>query len=946
MRVSLKKNALALKAVVFCFLLIVSCTPRHPLVSTGKGIQTDPAIVSGVLSNGFQYLLMQNPAPDDRVYIYLNVFSGSLHETDEQQGVAHYLEHMMFNGSRHFKPGELVDYFQSIGMEFGADANAYTGFFNTVYDLSLPGGDQKHLEDAFTVIEDYAGGASLLETEIDRERGIILAEKRERDSVSYRTFQKTLEFELPGSLLNQRFPIGMDSVIQKADQKLLKSYYDRWYRPDNMALMVIGDFDMKIAEPLIIKRFSTLSPRTLYPQSSPSPSWKDHEKTKAFYHHEPEAGSIRVTLESITWKEFEPETPEDLKSKTLAEITASMLQNRLLKLVRNQTGGFSDVSVYSGSMLHHVSISAVHAVCEPGKWQETLIQLKRVLAQGLVYGFEKNELDRVRAEFLSDLETEVDQSETRKSSDIADSILSAVNEKEMLLSAKQRKDILEPYIKSISLKDIHDRLILLWPEDPRLITVTGNAALTADDPAAEILGIYEKAGKEKIEKYDAAESKGFPYLEIPESLPAVIQKREDNVRDLGITTIEFDNKVRLNLKSTDYKKNEFLFKVCFGEGRKSEPVSKPGLSIISESVIKKSGLGRLDADQMEETLAGRKISISFDINDNSFSFSGSADPEETELLFQLIYHYIHDPGFREEALDRSKTQYQQMYDSLLRKPEGIMQIKGDSFLAENDPGFGLPEPSTIRQYSLSDIRDWLIPYLKTSPIELSIIGDIDPEKVISLASVYLGRLNKREDGPDKEVHSKRIGFPGGKQLDLKVDTKIDTGVVHVAFLTDDFWDIAQTRRLTLLSKVFSEKLRVLIREELGETYSPYVYNDPSLIFEHYGILHVVVNAKPENHEFVYQKITEIIRSLTSGMISVKDMDTVMGPVMNHLEVYIKTNEYWLNSVMADSYRYPQKLEWAGHMMEDYKSITHEELFLLAKKYLKIENRALIRIRPS
>ena len=165
-------------------------------------------------------------------------------------------------------------------------------------------------------------------------------------------------------------------------------------------------------------------------------------------------------------------------------------------------------------------------------------------------------------------------------------------------------------------------------------------------------------------------------------------------------------------------------------------------------------------------------------------------------------------------------------------------------------------------------------------------------------------------------------------------------------MTDDFWDIAQTRRLTLLSKVFSEKLRLLIREELGETYSPYVYNEPSLIFDHYGILHIVVNAKPEQHEVVYESITDIIHGLTSEMISQKDLDVALGPVINHLEVYVKTNEYWLNSVMADSYRYPQKLDWAENLMKDYPSITREELFLLAKKYLKLENRALIRIQSD
>lgn len=941
---SFNKNAIAVKTVVLCFLVIVSCIPRHPIVTTDTGMATDPAIVSGILPNGFQYLLVENPVPDDRVFIYLNIFAGSLNETAEQQGVAHYLEHMVFNGSKHFKSGELIEYFQSIGMEFGSDANAQTGFFNTVYNLSLPGGDQKYLEDAFTVIEDYAEGANLLDSEIDRERGIILAEKRERDSVSYRTFKKTLEFELPQSLLNQRYPIGIDSVIRQADQKLLKAYYDKWYRPDNMALIVVGDFDSKIVKKLIVERFSKLFPRAESFNPSVSTRWKEDEKTKAFYHYEPEAGSTSVTLETISWKEFEFETIETLKSKTLAQISNSMLQNRLLKMVNNQTGGFSRVSVFSGSFFQNASLSAIHAVCEPEKWQETLIHIEKALRQGLIFGFEKKELDRVKAELLSNLEMEVNQSETQKSPDIASRILTAINQKEMLLSAKQRKDILEPYIKSISLKDTMDMLVSLWPKKPRLITMTGNAKLSADDPAKEVLDVYQRNSEEKIEKYSGSELKIFPYLVIPEPSAAIIEKREDNVRDLGITTIDFNNNVRLNLKRTDYKKNEILFKVCFGEGKRSEPISKPGLSLISESVIKKSGLGQFDADQMDEVMAGHKINIDFDIDESSFSFSGSGDPDETEFLFQLIYHYLNDPGFRDDALDLSKIHYQQMYDSILRKPEGIMQIKGDRFLAGNDPRFGLPEPSRINQYSLRDITDWLTHYFKNSPVEVSIIGDINTDNIVSLARNYLGGLNKKEEKVKTNLHIQHISFPEGEQLDLEIESKIETGVVHVAFLTDDFWDIAQTRRLSVLSKIFSEKLRLLIREGLGETYSPYVYNDPSLIFDHYGVLHVVVNVKPDKHEFVYQKIIELINILTSEIVSEKEMNNVLKPVINHLDVYIKTNEYWLNSVMSNSYIYPQKLEWAGTLTEDYNDITNEELFFLAKKYLQVDRSALIRIR--
>ena len=948
----MKHSVVTFRAVILVgFLLLFSCGPKHPVIVPNKGIQTDPAIVYGVLSNGFQYILMENSTPENRVNIHLNVFAGSMNETNEQQGVAHYLEHLVFNGSEHFKPGELIEYFQSIGMDFGADANAHTSFFNTVYDLSLPNSDQRHMDEAFVVIQDYAKGALLLETEVARERGIILAEKRQRDSVSYRTFKKSLEFELPGSLFNKRFPIGIDEVIKKADRKLLKAYYDQWYRPDNMALIVVGDFDTKMVQPMIIQRFSKLKPRTLSFKSSLSTQWKEHKGTKAFYHYEPEAGSTDITIETISWIPFETQTLESVKKRALNHIANSMLQNRLSRMVSKQTADFSESSVFSGSFLHHISLSAISAVCDPDKWERGLYQIENALRQGLTYGFTTKELDRVKADFISSLERQVNQVETRKSSDLSNKILRTINRKGLLLSPEQRKYFLQPYIESISLQDAHEALKEAWSKDHRLVLVTGNVDMNAKEPETNILNVYQKSHINKVSRYKDFESKKFPYLELP-AARAGIRTREDNVKGLGITTIDFHNNVRLNLKKTDYKQNEFRFKVCFGEGKKSEPVSSPGLALLAKSVFRTSGLGNLDTDQLEEALAGKKVSIGFGINENYFSLSGSGDPKEAELIFQLIYHYFIDPGYRPEALNLAKIRYQQQYDSLIRTPEGIMQIKGDRFLAKNDTRFGLPEPGVINRYTLKDIKNYLTPYFQNSLVEVSIVGDFDLENMIDLARKYMGVFKKRKnfssDPNDQSNHVNpgKIFFPIGEQLELNIDTKIDTGVVHIAFLTDDFWDIMQTRKLSILSRIFSERLRIVIREELGETYSPYVYNDPSMRFNDYGILHVVVNVKPERHKFIYQKIKEIITSLTTEGISKKEKDLALKPVLNHLKVFQKTNGYWLNSVMANSSTYPQKFDWANNMMNGYNTITKDDLILLAKKYLNIDKSALIIIKSG
>ncbi|HHC24072.1 MAG TPA: insulinase family protein, partial [Desulfobacterales bacterium] len=216
----------------------------------------DPDLIFGKLPNGIRYVLMENHEPKDRVSLHLNVQAGSLNESDDQQGLAHFLEHMLFNGSEHFPPGELVKYFQSIGMAFGNDANAHTGFAETVYDVLLPTGSKENIEKGLLVMKDYARGALLLKSEIDRERGIILAEKRTRNSVGYRTYISSMEFVFSGSKITLRLPIGTEEVIKKADRRLLKDYYDAWYRPENMILIMAGDFDAGLAESLIKSAFS------------------------------------------------------------------------------------------------------------------------------------------------------------------------------------------------------------------------------------------------------------------------------------------------------------------------------------------------------------------------------------------------------------------------------------------------------------------------------------------------------------------------------------------------------------------------------------------------------------------------------------------------------------------------------------------------------------------
>ncbi len=946
-------NAIGKSLCILLVLLMFSCVPKHPNFSS-NGIENDPALVHGVLSNGFQYVLMENSTPNDRVNVHLNIFAGSINETDEEQGVAHFLEHMLFNGSEHFKPGELVEYFQSIGMDFGADANASTSFFRTTYDLTLPKGDNQTLEDAFLVIKDYAGGALLLEEEIDRERGIILAEKRERDSVSYRTFKQELSFELPGSLLNQRLPIGTDAVLETADKKLLKSFYDRWYRPNNMALVIVGDMDIKKTQALIKKKFSSLQPRKMISGEPGDIIWKSRKGIWAFYHYEPEAGNTEVTIERVSHTPFEPETLEKLKENVLGNLADSVIQNRLSSMVRKQSASFSSASVYSGTFLHNVSMAAINASCEPDKWEQSLGELEKTLRQAIEKGFLPQEIARAKADFISSLDAGVLQADTRKTSGLAHSILGAINRQGLFLSPLQKQELLKPYIQGLTLEEVNQAFQKSWANDQRLILVSGNAKISENGNKTaneQIMELYRKSAAQPIQKFKRFESKAFPYLPLPIS-KAALRNRKEDVKGLGITQVEFQNNLRLNLKTTDFKKGEFQFKVVFGQGRASEPESLPGISYIAESTIRQSGFQSMDPDQIGEALAGKDVGIGFSINDNYFALSGYGDPDEAESIFQLIYTYLKDPGFRPEGLALAKTHYKQMYEALKRTPDGIMRIRGNRFLAKGDPRFGLASPEKINKITLEEIETWLKPVFKTSSIEISIVGDFDPDTIIQYAGTYLGALKTRDGSPESERESnshkvtRDVFFPKGEKLTLTLDTKIDKGMVRIAFLTDDFWDIMKTRKLSLLAKVFSERLRKTIREELGASYSPYVYNNPSLIYDGYGVMHVVVNVLPETSDIIFKQVEKIANLLAREGIEKKELDLVKKPLLNQLTVLRQTNAYWLNSVMANSVHHPERLDWANHMVSGYSAITHDDLTILAKQYLKINEGALIIIKPG
>ena len=903
----------------------------------------DPAIRFGQLDNGFRYVLMENNRPEDRVSVHLYIRAGSLNETDTQQGLAHFLEHMLFNGSTHFPPGELVRYFQSIGMQFGNDANAHTGFDETVYDIILPTGDEESLEKGLLVIRDYAMGALLLEEEVKRESGVILSEMRSRDSASYRTFKASLAFELPDHLISNRLPIGQAETIKKADRALLKRFYDDWYRPNNMILVLVGNFDVPLAERLIHEKFTDFTSRSPVPAMPPLGTIK-HKGLKIFYHHEPEAGGTRVSLEVIRPFDQVSDSLALQRRELVERLGNRIVQNRLDARLKAPESPFTSAAVGSGNYLNRIRYAEISADSAIGNWQQTLTELEQALRRARLYGFTAAELARVKKDSLKMLDKAVREAPTRNSTLLARNIIGQLSGDRVVQSPQQEKSSLAPIIDAVTLAEVHQAFRENWPDDHRLVLITGDAdikAASSKAPKKMIRDVYLSAASTVVHPPAVEDVGSFPYLPIPEN-KGLIASREE-VADLGITRIRFANGIRLNLKHTDYKTNEVLANLIFGYGQSAEPKNLPGISLLAEATMNESGLGAMDTNQLERALAGKSTYVNFQIAETHFNLFAEAVSGEVDLLFQLIYANILDPGFRDDALELARERLRQDYQSFSRSIEGMMRIKGLRYLAGGDSRFGMPSFEKIQAIRLDDIRGWIAPQLDRAPLELSIAGDFDEDQVIELARRYLGTLPQRgsnfENPRDDLPH-----FPSGAER-IDVDTQIPSAMVVAAWQTDDFWDIHRTRRLSVLADVFSERLRQRIREKLGASYSPYAFNRSSRAYAGYGVFQAYVNVAPEQTDTVLAEVEAIARDLARDGVTADELAHAVDPILTSIKELRQTNGYWLNSVMTGSARHPRQFEWARSFQEDYAAVTVDELDRLATTYLTTDRAAAVIIQP-
>ncbi|MBT8354982.1 MAG: insulinase family protein, partial [Desulfofustis sp.] len=901
-------------------------------------LEPDPSIYFGRLENGLRFVLQSNTEPRDRVAVYLNVEAGSLHEKRDERGLAHYLEHMLFNGTIHFPPGELIDYFRSIGMSFGADVNGYTTYTDTVYKLVVPLGTEQSLDQALLVMRDYADGALLLEEEIERERGVILAEKTARDSARYRSAVARNTFVLRNTPFPDRQPIGDEQVLLQAGQDELRGFYRRWYRPENMVLILVGDFDLTSTKELVAEHFDSM--QNTEPVVCPEYGVTDHAGIETFYHYDPELGATDVAIETLRNKVPENDSLRLQQDNILRYMASMIINHRLDQLQESVESPFTSAGYYDTVMFDRFRITGIRASTKKENWQQSLALIESELRKVLDYGISESELERVKRDLRSDLENAFLSADTRNSMHLISQIVASLDAHRVLLSPAQELELFAPFVEAVTIEEVNHLFRDNWATDIRLVQVNGDAELTKPDSGDELLAFYETLKDRKIAPPEQLSIPSFPYLIVAEG-PKGRPVKNTTFADIGAQRFDFANGLILNLKNTDFKKNQVRAALHFGDGQRSLP--KKGVGMLASSVVNGSGTARLTATELEAALSGTSVRHSFRVAEESFVLSAKAVSSELELMLQVLHALLNDPGFRSSVYERSMKNFESMYRRLENSIEGGARLYLDNFFSGNAKSSGLPPWIDFSTLQLDDVVDWLKPYFQGAPLELTIVGDFDPDRVIELAAKYF-------DVPGQRVYMveahPQAQFPVGQYLETTVQSSVDKVLVRYAWLTDDYHDIRRTRRLHVLAATLEERLRKKIREELGAVYSPSVYSLNSRIYQGYGAIYADVVVEESLVDTVRDALDEIESSFTLTPVDNKELRGAQSPILTSLKDGLRTNSYWLHSVLSLSSRNSDQLQWPLTLIDDFGSISSGEINDLAQRYIRSNRRAVGIVRSE
>ena len=905
-------------------------------------LPVDPKVRIGTLPNGLRYYIRQNEKPEKRAELRLVVNAGSVLEDEDQRGLAHFLEHTAFNGTTNFKKNELVSYLESIGVRFGADLNAYTGFDETVYILPIPTDTARIVDKAFQILEDWAHGQIFDSTEVANERGIVVEEWRGRKGAGDRMFNQWLPVALKGSQYALRLPVGTRETIEGATPAVLRRYYRDWYRPELMAVIAVGDFDPARIESLIRQHFSGIERRP-NPRPRPVHEVPPNREPLVAVVTDREATSTNVDL-IFKQKSRETKTVADYRMGLVEALYLGMLNNRFAEIAQRPDAPFLGAGASKSNFFaRSVDAFSLGAGVKDGGIERGIEALLTEARRVDEFGFLESELSRQKQALLRAYERGYAERDKTVSGSFVQEYIGNFLNGEAIPGIEYEYQKVQELLPTIALQDVN-RLAREWITDE-------NRVIIAQSPLkdgvkvpteAEVLAVFERAAKAPIVAWVESRSDD-PLIERLPAPGRVVSERTNAA--VGLTEWRLSNGARVLIKPTDFKADEVLLNAYSVGGTSLASDPDYMSATLAAQVVALGGLGEFNRVDLAKKLAGKAASVSASIGSTSEGLSGRASPKDLETLFQLIHLHFTGPRLDSAAFQAYRNQVMSLLENRGAAPEAAFSDTIQTTLSQRHHR---GRPISTATFSEVDIAKSLEFYrdrfADAGDFTFLFVGNVTTESLRPLVEQYLATLPST--GRKETWKDVTPSLPRGT-IQKTVRKGSEPKASTVITFTGPFEYTPENRfRFRALADLFQIRLNETLREQLGGTYSPGVGGSPTRIPKSEYVLQVQYGSSPENVEKLTETVLALIDSLKVHGPSQADVDKVREQLVRTRETDLETNGYWAANIAGRDQAGEDIAGLLGAYDELVRGLTAVQIQQAAQQYFDTRNYARFVLLPE
>lgn len=902
-------------------------------------VPVDPAFRFGKLPNGLRYVIRQNATPAGTGLVRLEIGSGSLSETDSERGYAHFVEHMAFNGSTRVPEGEMVKLLERDGLAFGADTNASTGFEQTLYKLDLPRNNPALLDTALMLMRETASELTMTPAAVDRERGVILSEMRDRNTYDLRNYMDRAQFLNPGARYTERLPIGTAEAIKAATSDSLRAFWRREYVPSNAAVVVIGDFDPAMVEQAIIRHFENWQPSPPPVKPDPGPlDFKHAGKTDIYI--DP-ALSERVTISRDGAWLNEPDTVANRQRNLLREIGYAIINRRFDRISRQEDPPLRSAGFGTGDVFKVGRTTRLIVDTGDGEWRMGLIAAAAEYDRALANGFTPAEIAEQVANIRTAARNAAASAATRSNGALFNAVLGLLRDDIVPATPQSALERLEAFIPNINPQAVMAAMKEeAVPLDNPLIRFEGRNAPTGGPDA--IRAAWREGVTAKVTAQTDQQPILFAYDDFGQPGAVVADSRESR---LGIRLITFANGVKLNLKQTKLQEDRVRVQVSIDGGQLLNTRTAP-IATAMTSFLPVGGLGKHTADELQSILAGRSVNWNIDDEGDAFVMDSTTTRADLELQLQLLAAGLTDPGYRPQGESQYRRNIANFFASKDATPQSALGNALGGILSDNDPRFTLQSMNDYRALSFAKLREAIGDRLAHGAIEVALVGDFDEQQAIALVARTFGAFSAREPSfrPYADQRDRSFTATRGERV-IHHNGLADQALLRFSWPTRDDSDQMEALKLGLLERVMRIELLDSLREALGKAYSPSASSSPSRVYRGYGTFDIAASVDVADVDETRKVVLQTVQSLADSPVSNDVLQRARQPMLEAYDNALKTNDGWMGLVdraQSEAFRIERYLTAKAKLA----ALTVADMQDVAKRYLAPSAAVVVVVLPQ